>query len=282
MLNNTFCHIKGIGQKSEKRLWEKGFMTWEDVLASEGEGSSSLITPGLLAGVRESVSHLETGNARYFAKMLSATETWRIFTHFRHSVAYLDIETTGMSGLGEQITTISVFDGSQIYYYIRGRNLDAFTRDIERYQLLVTYNGKCFDLPVIRRLLKAPVDHAHIDLRYLLQSLGYRGGLKGCEKQLGIDRDELDGLDGYFAILLWQDYIRNSNSKALETLLAYNIMDAVNLERLMVAAFNMKLQSTPFEFSHTISSDLIVPKNPFQADMKTVDRLRDRYLGSFH
>ncbi len=282
MLNNTFCHIKGVGQKSEKRLWDLGVMNWEDVLDSGGKTSCSLITPTLIAGVKESVSNLETHNARYFSKMLSATENWRIFSSFRHSVAYLDIETTGMAGSREEITTISVFDGSEIYYYIRGQNLDRFTRDIERYRLLVTYNGKCFDLPVIRRLLKSPMDQAHIDLRYLLHSLGYRGGLKGCEKQLGIHRDELDGLDGYLAILLWQDYVRNRNKKALETLLAYNILDAVNLERLMVTAFNLKLQSTPFELSHTISTDLIVPENPFHADMETVDRLRSRYLASFH
>lgn len=282
MLNNTFCHIKGIGQKSEKRLWNSGVMTWQDVLDSAERGSSSLITPALVSGVKESMSHLETDNARYFSRMLCATETWRIFSDFRHSVAYLDIETTGMAGTREEITTISVYDGVTIYYYIRGQNLERFARDIQKYRLLVTYNGKCFDLPVIRRLLHAPMDQAHIDLRYLLHSLGYRGGLKGCEKQLGIDRDELDGLDGYFAILLWQDYIRNKNGKALETLLAYNILDAVNLERLMVTAFNLKLQSTPFQRSHTIQTELIAPENPFQADMATVDRLRSRYLASYH
>lgn len=279
MLNNTFCHIKGIGQKSEKRLWDSGIMEWEDVLKSDGSHPSGLINASLVAGVKESVMQLERNNGRYFGDLLSATETWRIFTNFRHSVAYLDIETTGMSGGGEKITTVSVYDGSRIYYYIRGQNLGQFSSDIERFCLIVTYNGKCFDLPVIRRLLGVPMNQAHIDLRYLLHSLGYRGGLKGCEKQLGIDREELDGLDGYFAILLWQDYIRNKNNRALETLLAYNILDAVNLEALMVKAFNMKLQATPFERIHSIDSDPKAPENPFQADMETVERLRNRFMG---
>ena len=91
-------------------------------------------------------------------------------------------------------------------------------------------------------------------MRYLLRSLGYTGGLKGCEKKAGIDRGELDGLDGYSAVLLWNDYQRNKNPKSLETLLAYNIQDVVNLENLMVLSYNLKLKETPFIQSHHISS----------------------------
>jgi len=47
------------------------------------------------------------------------------------------------------------------------------------------------------------LNQVHIDLRYVLRSLGYTGGLKGCEKQAGIDRGNLEGVDGYFAVLLW-------------------------------------------------------------------------------
>jgi hypothetical protein len=71
----------------------------------------------------------------------------------------------------------------------------------------------------------------NIDLCYLLKCLGISGGLKGCETQLGIDLGELEGLDGYFAVLLRQEYRDRKNEKALETLLAYNAEDTVNLER---------------------------------------------------
>jgi hypothetical protein len=39
-------------------------------------------------------------------------------------------------------------------------------------------------------------------LRYLLKSLGYTGGLKGYEKKAGIDRGELEAINGYFAVML--------------------------------------------------------------------------------
>ena len=30
MLRNTFMHIPGIGQITEKRLWESGVLCWDD------------------------------------------------------------------------------------------------------------------------------------------------------------------------------------------------------------------------------------------------------------
>ncbi len=177
----------------------------------------------------------------YFAEALGPKLLWRLFADFRGCTAYLDIETTGLGGPDDHITTASLYDGSQVSYYIYGVNLDRLPADLEKYRVLITYNGSCFDLPFIRNQFAIAVDHVHIDLRYLLSSLGYRGGLKGCEKSLGLCRGELDGVDGYFAVLLWHEYRERGNKKALETLLAYNMADTVNLENLMVQAFNMKM-----------------------------------------
>jgi uncharacterized protein YprB with RNaseH-like and TPR domain len=122
------------------------------------------------------------------------------------------------------------------------------------------------------------MDHAHIDLRYVLASIGYSGGLKKCEKRLGIDRGDLIDVDGYFAVLLWQDYDVAGNAKALDTLLAYNVLDVVNLETLMIIAHNHKLQGTPFEDSHSLALPS-PPENPFQADRGTIFRLRRAHGG---
>ena len=113
----------------------------------------------------------------------------------------------------------------------------------------------------------------HIDLRYILRSVGLTGGLKGCETQAGIDRGELTGLDGYDAVLLWNDYQRNGNQKALETLLAYNSQDIVNLEILMVLAYNLKLKDTPFVQINQLP-DPVLPKIPFKGDPETIERIR--------
>jgi len=59
-----------------------------------------------------------------------------------------------------------------------------------------------------------------------------------------MDRGDLSDVDGFFAVLLWNEYQKTGNQKALDTLLAYNVQDTVNLESLMVTAYNMKLKET--------------------------------------
>ena len=186
----------------------------------------------------------------------------------------MDIETTGLDDFHD-ITTIALYDGKTIRYYVNGENLDEFVDDILDYSVIITYNGKCFDVPFLQRFFNIKMTHTHIDLRYILHSLGYSGGLKGCEIKMGIDRGELKGIDGFFAVLLWEDYIRYGNKEALETLLAYNIEDVVNLEMLMVKAYNMKLDPTPFAEIHRIPEP-VSPAIPFQAHRDTVERIRRR------
>ena len=113
----------------------------------------------------------------------------------------------------------------------------------------------------------------HLDLRYILKSLGYSGGLKSCEKQMGIGRGDLDGVDGFMAVLLWNHYQRRRDQRALETLLAYNIEDVLNLETLMVMAYNMKIQGLPLDLEEI----RIPPKkeNPFTVNQTIVNMYRN-------
>jgi uncharacterized protein len=277
MIRNTFCHVPGIGLHTEQALWDAGLLSWDDILS--GSPASTSVKPGRLRSLRHHLAQSETslaaGDSRYFDALLPSHQAWRFFPDFRPSVAYLDIETTGMGSDADHITTIALYDGESTRCYIHGRNLERFEDDIQRYKVLVTYNGKTFDLPFIRRDRRIPMDQAHIDLRYVLKSLGYRGGLKGCERQLGIHRDDLEGVDGLFAVWLWDEFKRNRNEKALETLLAYNVMDVVNLETLMVIAYNEKLRSTPFEASHALP----IPERPdlpYEPHRPTIERIRDR------
>ena len=128
----------------------------------------------------------------YFTEKLPVSQHWRIFPHFRPVTAYLDIETSGTGG-STYITTIALYDGEQIKTYIQGENLDEFPMDIMEYDVLVTYNGKAFDIPVIEKYFDITLKQAHIDLRFLLNALGFKGGLKRCEILLGLNRGDLQG-----------------------------------------------------------------------------------------
>jgi uncharacterized protein YprB with RNaseH-like and TPR domain len=278
MIRNTFCHIPSISTGVESALWQTGVRSWDDCLSA----SIKLLTPNQLGRLHQFIDQslvaLGANDAEYFTALLPSNQHWRLFREFRHSAAYIDIETTGMGVFdGSYITTIALYDGSTIRYYVHGQNLQDFPNDIQQYDLIVTYNGKCFDVPFIERYFRMRLRAAHIDLRYVLKSLGYAGGLKGCERMLGLDRGELDGVDGFFAVLLWDEYRRTNDTKALETLLAYNIEDVVNLEILMIMAYNMKLESTPFVRINKIELPP-TPELPFSPDVKTIGRIRKRIV----
>jgi uncharacterized protein len=272
VLKNTFIHVPGVRIKSEQRIWSCGICSWEDLSGKEPTCFPPYKREIIKRCIEESAGYLSRGNPNYFGDLLPPNHFWRFFPDFRESTAYLDIETTGLDSWSNIITTIGLYDGQSIFTYIQGQNLDDFKEDIKRYKVIVTYNGRCFDVPFLESFFGIKLNQVHIDLRYLLRNLGYTGGLKGCEKKAGIDRNELNGLDGYSAVLLWNDYQRRKNPKSLETLLAYNIQDVVNLEYLMVLSYNLKLKETPFVQSHQIPFPN-QPEIPFKADKETIARI---------
>jgi len=280
MLRQTFCHIPGIGLATERRLWSAGIRSWDDVDSAGPPVLSPRRRDTLRAATEESETRLRAGDARYFARHLPPGERWRLFGHFRDRVAFVDIETTGLSRDGDDITTIALFDGQQVRTYVRGQTIDDFVSDIEQYAVIVTFNGACFDLPFIRRKWRIALDHPHIDLRFLLRRVGMRGGLKSCERQCGIERGDLDGVDGYAAVLLWREYECTGDEAVLETLLAYNAMDTVTLEQLMVMAHNAMIRNLTGEEGKTLSLPP-VPVIPHKAHGEVVAKVR-RAMRDFH
>jgi uncharacterized protein len=279
VLRQTFCHVPGVGLKAEERLWASGVTSWDALGDGMVEGVTARKREVLARHVEESRRQLAGKNPLFFVETLPSAEQWRLFPDFRDSVAYVDIETTGLGGYGDHITTIALYDGRSIRHYVHGQNLADFKRDIGEYRLLVTYNGKTFDLPFLRAAFGLALDQAHIDLRYVLAGLGYKGGLKACERSLGLDRGDLAEVDGYFAVLLWNEYKRRQNVQALETLLAYNIRDVTNLEALLVRAYNLKVAAVPFGAGLALPP-VVPPAEPFRAHEPTVRRLRSSLLGS--
>ncbi len=276
MLKNTFRHIPGIGAITEEKIWNSGILSWDSFRPPYPDALPERKNRIIGRYLKESEKHLSENNPAYFSDMIPSGLQWRMFPEFRDLAVFLDIETTGL-GYYDSITTIALFDGRSISWYVNGQNLDNFVKDIFGYRLIISYNGKSFDVPFIERFFGIKLDHAHIDLRFVLSSLGYKGGLKACETALGIDRGDIKGIDGFFAVLLWDDYLKNKNQKALETLLAYNIEDVVNLEKLMTIAYNMNISNTPFS-----SLELHEPQSPlqipFKADKETVERIKNRYF----
>lgn len=274
MLEHTFCHIPGLGAKTEKLLWQAGIQRWADWQQPPPillRTACSKEIPAVLEASRKALAN----DPAFFTARLATSEQWRIFPHFRQKTAFIDIETTGLA-VESEITTIAVYDGCGIHTFINGRNLADFPDFIEQFQVLVSYNGKTFDVPFLERFFRIRLPQPHIDLRYVLGRLGFKGGLKGCEKQLGLDRGYLEGVDGYFAVLLWREYELCNDWQALETLLAYNIADTVNLERLAIEAYNRNVAALPFAAELTLDWPAAAPL-PFQPHLDCIDRIKRKY-----
>ena len=94
---------------------------------------------------------------------------------------------------------------------------------------IVTYNGNCFDLRVIKHQLAVNLREMYesCDLRWICQGVGITGGLKGVERRLGISR-ETEGINGKDALILWENHLRG-NREDLNLLLKYNREDVMNL-----------------------------------------------------
>jgi len=262
MLANTFCHLPRVSLNKERALWDQGIATWEDYREIAPDPT----------WIDASKEHLERRNPGFFADGMKPDQHWRLFGDFRDGVAFVDIETTGLSMDQGEITTIALYDGDAVKTYVNGRNLEQFVDDIREYKLLVTFNGKCFDVPFIERFFDTKLSQAHIDLRYVLRRLGYTGGLKQIERLVGIDRGELREVDGFFAVTLWHEYKRRGSETALETLLAYNCADVINLENLMVMAYNENVRATPFGGARQIPQPA-PRKIPFRADPQLISRI---------
>lgn len=268
MIRQTFIHLAGIGKATERKLWESGIHDWADALTERLAGIGGSILDRIRAELEASEQALSAGDGQFFANRLQAKHQWRLYPAFADRTAFLDIETTGLDHAGDQITTAAVYDGSRIRTYVRGENLQDLPRDLQEYRLLVTYNGRHFDVPFIEAQNPGLVlNQPHIDLRHVLGALGYWGGLKGCERQMGLARPEgLLEVDGMMAVRLWHAHLRG-DSRALPALLRYNIEDAVNLRWLMDRAYNLCVQRLPIPVAPVAEEDRLTIDMPFEASI---------------
>ena len=240
MLGRTFIHIPGLGATTEKSLWDQGCLHWDHFIdAADGFSCGQVERETAREILLRSRVALAEGRASFFRYGLGVREAWRAYPEFRHRCVYLDIETDGGSS-GQSITTIGLYDGAVFTCLIKGRDLDDFPEIIQQYSMIVTFFGSGFDLPMLQKRFKGlHLNHLHLDLCPTLRRLGYRGGLKKIERTLGIGRgSDTDGLDGLDAIRLWRRYSTLGDDGALETLIAYNREDVVNMVRLAEVAYD--------------------------------------------
>ncbi len=233
MLRESFVLLPNIRHRTERKFWKQGITSWDDFIgAGKIRGLSSSRKERFDRKLADAKVHLRENNSSFFANSIPFSDQWRLYDEFKDEAVYLDIETNGYySG----ITVIGLSDGVDAKSFVKGFNLDRslIIKELEKYKLIVTFNGASFDLPVIERYFGFRPDLPHVDLRFVCKKVGYEGGLKSIEKQLDIRRrPEVEGISGEDAVYLWEMWKSTGDRDYLEKLVWYNEEDILNLRPL--------------------------------------------------
>jgi len=229
-IENSFIPVRGVGEKTERDLWRSGVTHWDEFDPSVVGDTQAQRIESFIADARASLAE---NDARYFDETFPSGEQWRLYENFSDSACFFDIETTGLSEERDRVTTVSFHRAGETTTLVRGDDLtrENLRAQFEAADLLVTFNGKRFDVPFLETSYDLTIDDPHLDLMYTCRKLGLSGGLKAIEREVGLDRDRPD-ISGQDAVRLWHNYERQNDDDALETLISYNRDDTVNLERL--------------------------------------------------
>lgn len=169
------------------------------------------------------------------------------------SCVYLDLETTGLSrGTGTYAFLVGLgFCGENdfrvVQLFLAGpgweRNwLTALEAELPEEFGLVTYNGRSFDLPLLRtrytlsRAAPSWDDNPHLDLLLLARHF-YRGRMPSCSlgdlepRVLGVHRTA-DDIPGSYIPEMYTEFLQTSDAAPLRGIFYHNTLDIVSLAAL--------------------------------------------------
>lgn len=160
----------------------------------------------------------------------------------------LDTETTGLAGgTGTLAFMVGIAEAKQDHVHLRQWLLTAFSGEAAMLDdvaaalvgagLLVSYNGKGFDLPLLRdrrRLRRGVplVEPPHLDLLFPVRRL-FRKAWPDCrlataeQRLLGLFRQ--DDLPGSEAPRAWRDHLGGHGGDGLQQVLRHNALDVLSL-----------------------------------------------------
>lgn len=188
-------------------------------------------------------------------------------------LAFFDIETTGLSsGTGTWIILAGLGsyepDGFRMRQYFLAdiayerAMLTMLSDDLARFDGLVTYNGRAFDMPFVKSRMtltrtRYPCAHLpHFDLLHAVRRL-FRHRMPGCrltdaERQL-LRIVRSDDVDGALIPGLYFDYVRAGRAAPLRGVFRHNAEDVLSLVGVLAAC------------AHLLSTDDLDPDDAIAA-----------------
>ncbi len=164
------------------------------------------------------------------------------------SLLFLDTETTGLGGTGAIAFLIGcgsfVEGGFEVRQYVapdygdETATLEAVLEEIMARNVIVSYNGKAFDLPllqgrmIVNRVAREIKTTDHLDLLHAARRL-YKRRLADCtltnieRELLGFHRE--GDIPGYLIPSVYFDWVSEQRTDMLESVMEHNRLDIVSL-----------------------------------------------------
>ncbi len=197
------------------------------------------------------------------------------------SLLFLDTETTGLSGGAGTIaflTGMGWFEGENFVveqdlmrdYPEESAMLNRVLELVDKASLLVTFNGRTFDLPLLESRFtmngqRVPITRKpHLDLLHPARAV-FKLRLQRCrlvnleEAVLGIVRE--DDLPGAEVPKAWFDYLKTGNFMLIERILEHNVQD---------------IRSMPMILSRLMTMYKAPLAEPYQEDIYSIGRTLER------
>lgn len=166
-------------------------------------------------------------------------------------IGVLDIETTGLNPSVNKFILGGLFDLQtktmhQLFAEERGEEkeaLKAFCRELSNLDMVITYNGRHFDMPFIAKRMKAHningvlpynldlylIVNGHSPIKKLVPNLKQ----KTVENYMGLWHSRTDEISGAESVTLYNRYEKTKDRELESRILLHNGDDVLQLARLM-------------------------------------------------
>ncbi|WJI08827.1 exonuclease [Methanobacterium sp. CWC-01] len=238
--------LKGVGQAKETKLKGDGYHTLRDLAEHSNYGSEATRICKLVD--EENFTKLSEHITRVFYPS-HPLNTLCMSARDPEDLLFMDIETLGLDGVPLILIGVARVSGNKletIQFLLR--DLDEEKAVLESYSslnhektLLVSFNGRSFDAPFIKKRMshhhldyRNPADH--LDLLYPARS-NWKSQLPNCQLQTLerhlFDLERVDDVPSHLVPDYYRTYLQEENIGPLVPILEHNREDVVTLVRLL-------------------------------------------------
>ena len=165
-------------------------------------------------------------------------------------LAFFDLETTGLSSSPVFLIGVMVWAGGRLVtrqFFARDYSeerpiISMFAECLRGKKMLVSFNGKSFDLPYIRARAAATgakfaFDGPHLDLLHVSRR-AWKDRLPNCRLQTLeahiCGRHRTGDIPGHAIPQAYHDYVRTEDARQMVSTLEHNRLDLITLAELMI------------------------------------------------